>query len=133
VYASTTNESGEADDLKIIHGVYRDDRFMFGVNLSVYDKSLTGISNGVDDRKRLVVASHYNWDNFGLAGVYEKNTAMGTAGADFNVKAITGKYTDGAFSAAVSWQNREEPSAGVLTADTAKQAKVSYQVDPMLE
>ncbi|MFK4753114.1 porin [Oceanobacter antarcticus] len=133
VYASIGNESGEADDLKIIHGVYKDKAFMFGVNLSVYDKTLAGAANGEDDRKRWVVASHYNWDSFSLAGVYEKNIALGSAGADFDVKAVTGTYTNGAFSASASWQNRETPSAGALTEDTAKLAKVSYQLDPMME
>jgi len=133
VYASVDNQSGEADDLKIIHGVYKDDRFMFGVNLSVYDKSLTsGAANGEDDRKRWVVASHYNWDSFKLAGVYEKNIALGGAGADFDVKAVTGTYITGDLSMSLSWQNREEPSAGVLTKDTAKLAKVDYKLDKNL-
>ncbi|WP_221795657.1 porin [Oceanobacter mangrovi] len=133
VYASVDNQSGEADDLKIIHAVYNDKKFMFGVNLSTYDKSLTsGAANGEDDRKRWVVASHYNWESFHLAGVYEKNIALGGAGADFDVKAVTGTYIHDALSMSVSWQNREEPSAGVLTKDTAKLAQVKYQVDDNL-
>lgn len=133
VYASIDNTSGEADDLKIIHGVYNDKTFMIGLNLSVYDKTLTsGASNGEEDRKRWVLASHYNWENFKLAGVYEKNVALGGAGADFDVKAITGTYSQDDISVSLSWQNREEPSAGALTADTAKLAKIAYKMDKNL-
>lgn len=132
VYASINDESGGADDLKIIHGVYKDERFMVGLNYSVYDSTLAGVSDGEKDRKRYVLASHYNWDSFKLAGVYEKNVAMGTASADFDVKAVTGTYIYDDLSVSLSWQDREEPDAGLLTKDTATIAQVKYKLDDNL-
>ncbi|MFC6669848.1 porin [Marinobacterium aestuariivivens] len=133
VLASVDNGSSTDDDLKIAHGVYKTDRFMFGVNLSVYDKEMIGISSGETDRERWVVASHYNWDHFRLAGVYEANRDLGATGADFDVYGVTGTYTRNKFAYSLSYQDREEPTSGALTEDSAVLAQVKYTHDGHLD
>ncbi|MAK90171.1 MAG: hypothetical protein CMI13_02900 [Oleibacter sp.] len=132
IYASIDDQSGGSDDLKIIHGVYKDDRFMFGLNYSVYDSSLPQVTDEEYDRKRLVAASHYNWDHFRLAGVYERNIHMGGASADFDVMAVTGTYIHNKLSVSLSWQDREDPEVGALQEDTAYIGMVKYDYDKNL-
>lgn len=132
VIASIDNDDGTEDDLQILHGVYKTDNFMFGVNLSVYDKDLHGPSSGTDDRERWVVASHYKFGNWKVAGVYEANKNVGPlpgSGADFDVYALTTTYTQDKFRYALSYQNREEPSSGLLKKDTAVIGQLKYTHD----
>jgi hypothetical protein len=133
VLASIDNGSGADDDLKIAHGVYKTDNFMLGLNLSVYDKELVGVSSGKSDRERWVLASHYKFDNWKLAGVYEINRDLGSAGADFDVYGVTGTYTDGKFAYSLSYQDREQPSAGALQQDSAVIAQLKYTHDERLD
>lgn len=133
VLASVQSASDTDDDLKILDVVYRNDRFMLGAGLSVFDKEMPGVSSGETDRKRWRVASHYNWDSFRLAGVYEMNRDLGATGADFDVFGITGTYTRGKFSYALSYQDREAPTSGALVEDRAVLAQVRYTHDERLD
>lgn len=138
VYASIDNRNGTDDDLKIIHGVYKTDNFMFGVNLSIYDKELGSYISPEDtDRERWVVASHYKYGPWMIAGVYEMNRDVGYAlggKSDFDVYAVTGTYTSGKFSYALSYQDREEPDGeSFLTEDSAVIGMVKYAHDEHFE
>ncbi|UTW10145.1 porin [Marinobacterium rhizophilum] len=133
VLASIDNGSATDDDLKIVHGVYKTDNFMLGLNLSVYDKELVGVSSGESDRERWVLASHYNWDQFRLAAVYEMNRDLGATGADFDVFGVTGTYIQDKLAYSLSYQEREEATSGALMEDRAVLAQVRYTHDQHLD